>query len=222
MSTTLRGPVKKDAAETVTRTVTKRNLAGEDLGTVELAPSIFGVEVHEAVLHQVIVAQLAARRSGTQSTKTRSEVRGGGRKPFNQKGTGNARQGSTRSPIMAGGAVALGPKPRSYSQRTPKKMVRRALTSALSSKAAEDKVALIDAFTWDEPKTKDAVTALSALSLFGKVLCVLAPTDTVAARSMRNLPHVHTIAAAELNAYDVLNTDWILFTDETLPTEEES
>lgn len=222
MSTTLRGPVKKEAAPTVNRTVTRRNLAGEELGTVELAPSIFGVEVHEAVLHQVVVAQLAARRAGTQSTKTRSEVSGGGRKPFRQKGTGNARQGSTRSPLMPGGAVALGPKPRGYAQRTPKKMVRRALTSALSAKAAADQVALIDAFTWEEPKTKDAAAALSALSLFGKVLCVLAPTDTVAARSLRNLPQVRTIAAGELNAYDVLDADWVLFTDETLPSGEEA
>jgi large subunit ribosomal protein L4 len=167
-----------------------------------------------------VTAQLAARRSGTQSTKTRSEVRGGGAKPFRQKGTGNARQGTSRSPLMPGGAVALGPKPRSYAQRTPKKMVRKALYSALSAKAAENEIALIDAFTWDEPKTKDAATALVILELLGKVLCVVSPSDTVATKSFRNIPGVRTIAAAELNAYDVLNADWVLFTDDTLPTGE--
>jgi large subunit ribosomal protein L4 len=203
-----------------TRTVSRRTVTGEVLGEVTLAPTIFGIEPHAAVLHQVITAQLAARRAGTQSTKTRTEVRGGGRKPFRQKGTGNARQGTSRSPLMPGGGVALGPKPRGYAQRTPKKMVRLALYSALSAQAAEAGIALIDEFPWTEPRTREAAGALGALELVGKGLCVVAPTDDIATRSFRNLPFVTTIVVGDLNAYDVLNADWVLFTDATLPTGE--
>jgi large subunit ribosomal protein L4 len=187
------------------------------MGTVALDPEIFGIEPHMAVLHQVVKAQLAAKRAGTQSTLTRSEVRGGGRKPFRQKGTGNARQGSIRSPQWPGGGVALGPKPRSYSQKTPKKMIRLALHSALSDRAALERVALVDTFPWETPKTKDALGSLRTLGLEGRVLVVLSPEDIVAAVSFRNLPEVTTIAAGELNAYDVLRADWVLFTDATLP-----
>ena len=198
-------------------------MTGAVLGEVALEPSLFGIEPNVAVLHQVVTAQLAAKRAGTQSTKTRAEVRGGGRKPFRQKGTGNARQGTTRSPNMPGGGVALGPKPRGYAQRTPKKMIRLALASALSDRAGDGKVALVDSFaTWTEPKTKDAVAALAALELFGKVLVVLASDDHVAARSFRNLDVVRTVNAGELNAHDVLDADWVLFTDATLPAAKES
>ena len=215
---TLRGPVKKDRPAPEARSVTRRSLAGADLGTVALEPSIFGITPNVAVLHQVITAQLAAKRAGTQSTKTRKEVRGGGRKPFRQKGTGGARQGTIRAPHYPGGGIALGPKPRSYDQRTPKKMIRLALHSALSDRASESRVALVDSFgAWGAPRTKDALAALGALGLFGKVLVVLGRDDFVALRSFNNLDNVRTIDAGELNAYDVLDADWVLFTDETLP-----
>jgi large subunit ribosomal protein L4 len=218
----LRGPVKKDRPEPIARTVTRRDLSGAELGTVTLEPTIFGIEPHVAVLHQVITAQLAAKRAGTQSTKTRTEVRGGGKKPFRQKGTGSARQGTIRAPQYPGGGIAHGPKPRSYEQRTPKKMIRLALKSALSDRAAEERVALVDGFSsWTTPKTKDALGALVALDLLGKVLVVLGREDVVAYRSFKNLDFVTTIDAGELNAYDVLNADWILFTDETLPVAKE-
>jgi large subunit ribosomal protein L4 len=218
----LRGPVKKERPEPIARTVTRRSLDGAELGTVDLEPTIFGIEPHAAVLHQVVTAQLAAKRAGTQSTKTRKEVRGGGKKPFRQKGTGSARQGTIRAPHYPGGGIALGPKPRSYEQRTPKKMIRLALYSALSDRASEERIALVEGFgVWSEPKTKDAVAALGALGLFGKVLVVLGRDDVVAYRSFKNLDYVTTIDAGELNAYDVLNADWVLFSDESLPAAKE-
>jgi large subunit ribosomal protein L4 len=213
----VRGPVRKQRPEPVVRSVVRRDAAGNDLGTVDLEPDIFGIEPNQAVMHQVVTAQLAAARAGTQSTKTRAEVRGGGAKPFRQKGTGRARQGSTRSPSWAGGGVALGPKPRSYRQRTPKKMVRLALCSALSDRAAAERIVLVDTWGWDEPKTKAAVAALAALGLTGRVLVVLDYDDIVAERSFGNLPSVQTTLAGELSAYDVLRNDWIVFTDQTLP-----
>jgi large subunit ribosomal protein L4 len=218
---TLRGPVQKDRPEPQARSVDRRDATGTVLGTVALEPTIFGIEPNVAVLHQVITAQLAAKRSGTQSTRTRAEVRGGGRKPYRQKGTGNARQGSTRAPHFVGGGVTHAPKPRSYAQRTPKKMVRLALCSALSDRASESRVAVLDRFTWETPRTKDAVALLDALGLEGTVLVVVSPSDAIATRSMRNLERASTIVAGELNAYDVLANDWILFTDESLPTARE-
>ena len=220
---TLRGPVKKDRPEPAKRSAARKSLDGTALSTVALEPTIFGIEPNMAVLHQVIKAQLAAKRSGTQSTKTRKEVRGGGRKPFNQKGTGGARQGTIRAPQYPGGGIALGPKPRSYAQKTPKKMIRLALYSALSDRASMERVAIVDNFnTWTTPKTKDAITALAALGLDGKILVVLGSEDATALRSFRNLMNVKTIDAGEVNAYDVLDCDWILFTDETLPTLKEN
>jgi large subunit ribosomal protein L4 len=216
---TLRGPIKKDRPALIEHTVTRRSLSGAELGSVDLEPTIFGVTPNMAVMHQVVKAQLAAKRSGTQSTKTRKEVRGGGKKPFNQKGTGGARQGTIRAPHYPGGGIALGPKPRSYEQKTPKKMIRLALYSALSDRANMQRVAVIDNFdSWSAPKTKDAITSLAALGLEGKVLLVLGREDSTALRSFRNLTHVKTIDAGELNAYDVLNCDWLLFTDATLPS----
>jgi len=199
------------------RTVDRRRPDGEVTGRVTLPPEIFGIEPNLAVMHQVVTAQLAAARSGTQSTRTRAEVAGGGSKPYRQKGTGRARQGSIRSPQFAGGGVALGPKPRSYHQRTPKKMIRLALCSALSDRAAEEKVALVDTWGFEAPRTKQAVAALEALGISGKVLVVLDTGDLDAAYSFRNLPGVHIISVAELNAYDVLRHDWVVFTDATLP-----
>ena len=194
-----------------------RTPTGDSKGSVELDDALFGIEPNQAVLHQVVAAQLAARRRGTHSTLTRAEVRGGGAKPWRQKGTGRARQGSTRSPQWAGGGVAMGPKPRDYSQKTPKKMVQLALRSALSDRAAEGKVAVVDAWDFATPKTRDAVDALKALDLTGKVLVVLDRDDLTAFKSFRNLPEVHPILDAELNAYDILCNDWVVFTRATLP-----
>ena len=199
------------------RTVTRHSIDGTELGEVDLDPETFGIEPNQAVLHQVVTAQLAAARAGTQSTKTRSEVRGGGVKPFRQKGTGRARAGSSRSPVWVGGGVALGPKPRSYAQKTPKKMKALALRSALSDRAALGRVALVDQWSFEAPSTKAAVAALAALGLEGRVLVVLTADDFVADRSFGNLPEVQTLLAAELNAYDILVNDWVVFTDETLP-----
>ncbi len=212
-----RTPRRKERPEPVTHTVVRRDIEGTELGSVDLEPSIFGIEPNEAVLHQVVTAQLAAARSGTQSTKTRAQVRGGGAKPYRQKGTGRARQGSTRAPQWVGGGVALGPKPRDYRQRTPKKMVRLALHSALSDRAAAGRVAVVDAWSWDEPKTKSALAALAALGLSGKVLVVLDDGDGLADRSFANLQEIQTTIHSELAAYDVLRNDWVVFTDATLP-----
>ena len=213
---TPRGPVRRERRAPEARSVVRRDIEGQELGPVDLDPEVFGIEPNLAVLHQVVTAQLAAARSGTQSTRTRAEVRGGGAKPYRQKGTGRARQGSTRAPHWAGGGVALGPKPRSYRQRTPKKMVRLALRSALSDRAAEGRIALVDSWSWSEPRTKSAVAALGALGLEGRVLVVLTGFDLVADRSFANLPEVDTTLVSELSAYDVLRSDWVVFTDETL------
>ena len=191
---------------------------GKKTTTTELDDAVFAIEPNGAVLHQVVTAQLAARRSGTQSTKTRSEVAGGGAKPWKQKGTGRARQGSIRSPQWKGGGVALGPKPRSYAQRTPKKMVRLALRSALSDRAADGKVKVVD-FAWDTPKTAQAVAALADLGVAGKVLLVAPATDIAIWKSFRNLTGVHLLTPGELNAYDVLVADWIVFTPGSVPTD---
>ena len=208
---------KKERPAPVTRTAPHRNAAGHDLGTVDLEPTVFGLEPNRALLHQVITAQLAAARSGTQSTKTRAEVRGGGAKPFRQKGTGRARQGSSRSPSMIGGGVALGPKPRSYAQRTPKKMVRQALLSALSDRAEIGRIAVIDDWKIEAPKTKDAATVIRKLRLSGTVLVVVAQDELDVERSFANLPQVQTTTFGELSAHDVIRADWLVFSDRTLP-----
>lgn len=198
-------------------TVTVRTPSGGEAGTVDLDDAWFGIEPNVPVMHQVVTAQLAARRSGTQSTKTRAEVAGGGAKPWKQKGTGRARQGSIRSPQWRGGGVALGPKPRSYAQRTPKKMVRLALRSALSDRAADGKVVVVDEWAFSEPRTKDAVAVLEALALDGRVLVVLGRDEAAAAKSFRNLTSVQLIEAGQLNTHDVLVNDWVVFTRATLP-----
>ncbi len=196
---------------------------GADAASVELPDDLFGIEPNTAVMHQVVTAQLAAKRSGTHSTKTRAEVRGGGAKPWRQKGTGRARQGSIRAPQWTGGGVAHGPKPRDYTQRTPKKMVRLALRSALSDRASDNKVIVVDEWGIDEPKTRDAVNMLGALGLRTKgerhprVLVVLLGEDQAAWKSLRNLgERVHLITPQELNTYDVLVNDWIVFSKATL------
>jgi large subunit ribosomal protein L4 len=214
----LRHTVKRERPAPVARTAPRRNAAGHDLGTVDLEPTVFGLTPNRAVLHQVVTAQLAAVRAGTQSTRTRAEVRGGGAKPFRQKGTGRARQGSTRSPSMSGGGVALGPKPRSYAQHTPKKMVRLALLSALSDRADIGRIAVLDDWGIDEPDTREAATILRKLKLKGSVLVVLANDQINLALSLRNLPEAAITTHAELSAHDVIKADWLLFSDRTLPT----
>jgi large subunit ribosomal protein L4 len=191
---------------------------GTVAGQVDLDPLWFGVQPNVPVMHQVVTAQLAAARAGTQSTKTRAEVRGGGKKPFRQKGTGRARAGSTRAPNWSGGGVALGPKPRSYAQKTPKKMIALALRSALSDRAGLGKVAVVDAWSFDGPKTKAAVAALAALELADtRVLIVLEDEDEAVYKSFRNLPGVQLIFTGELNAYDILCNECIVFSRNTLP-----
>jgi large subunit ribosomal protein L4 len=196
--------------------ITLKSRDGRDAGTVELADAVFGIQPNVPVMHQVVTAQLAHRRAGTHSTKTRSEVRGGGAKPYRQKGTGNARQGSTTAPHYSGGGIALGPRPRSYSQRTPKKMIRLALRSALSDRAREGKVLVVDDWGFEQPKTKDAKAALAALGIERRALVVVDRDDAAAALSFRNLAEVQLIEPPELNAYDVLCNEWIVFTRATL------
>ena len=189
---------------------------GSTSGEMTLDSEIFGIEPNMNVLHQVITAQLAAKRHGSANTKTRAEVRGGGRKPWRQKGLGRARHGSIRSPQWVGGGVAHGPKPRSYAQRTPKKMKRLALRSALSVRASEQAVKVIDDFDWAAPKTKQAVTLLHAVGATTKTLVVLSSLDGIAARSFRNLPDVILSEPGHLTPYHILWADQVLFTSHTV------
>ena len=189
---------------------------GTPKGDVPLDPAVFGIEPNISVMHQVVNAQRAAARSGTASTKTRSEVRGGGRKPWRQKGLGRARHGSIRSPQWVGGGVVFGPHPRDYSQRTPKKMKKLALRSALSARASEGSIKVVETLDWAEPKTKKASALLAAVGATRKALIVLGPADRVAERSFRNLPHVMLTRSGQLSAYDVLWADTVLFTTDTL------
>jgi len=204
-------------------TVDVTTVAGAKGGSVELPDELFGIEPNVAVMHQVVTAQLAAARAGTHSTKTRAEVKGGGAKPWRQKGTGRARQGSIRSPHWRGGGIAHGPKPRDYRQRTPKKMVRLALCSALSDRAAEGKVMVVDDWGIDAPRTKRAKEVLEALGLRAKgqrddrVLLVLERTEEATWKSFRNLgDRVQIVLPEELNPYDVLVNDWIVFSTASL------
>ncbi len=199
--------------------VTMKTPAGKDSGSVELLDTVFGVQPNVPVMHQVVTAQLAHRRAGTQSTKTRSEVSGGGKKPFGQKGTGGARQGSTRAPHYTGGGIALGPKPRKYSQRTPKKMVKLALASALSDRVLNNRVVVVDDWGFSAPSTKSAQAALKALGINGSVLVVVGSTEANVAKSFRNLFDVQVVQQSELNTYDVLCNEWIVFSKSTLPAE---
>lgn len=188
---------------------------GASRGEVTLDAAVFGIEPNMAVMHQVVTAQLAGARSGTASTRTRGEVRGGGRKPWRQKGLGRARQGSIRAPHWSGGGVAHGPKPRSYAQRTPKKMKRLALRSALSARASEGAVKVLEGFEWDTPKTKQAVALLAALGATGKTLVVAERTDAVV-RSFRNLAEVRFAEPGHVTTYDVLWSDDVVFTTDSV------
>ena len=189
---------------------------GKENGMIDLDPEVFGIEPNLDVLHQVITAQLAGARVGSASTKTRSEVRGGGKKPWAQKGLGRARHGSSRSPIWAGGGVAHGPKPRKYDQRTPKKMKRLALRSALSARASESAVRVVDSIDWTTPKTKDAASLLNAIDATTKTLVVLGAGETVARKSLRNLENVVLTMPGQVTPYDVLWSDVVVFTTGTL------
>lgn len=192
---------------------------GKTNGSVDLPGEIFEREASVALMHQVVNAQLAAARQGTHSTKTRGEVRGGGRKPFRQKGTGRARQGSIRAPHYTGGGVVHGPKPRDYSQRTPKKMIRAALFGALTNRAAGERIHVIDELVpGQNPSTKTARTFIERLTERKSVLLVINREDVTARRSANNLPGVHVIESSQLNAYDVLNSDDVVFSVGALHT----
>ncbi len=188
---------------------------GSPVGDVLLDPEVFGAAPNIPLMHQVVTAQLAAARVGSANTKTRAEVRGGGRKPWRQKGLGRARHGSRRSPQWAGGGVVHGPKPRSYRQRTPKKMRRLALHSALSTRAAEGRITVIGT-PWSEPRTKKARAFLSAVEASGKALVVHLPSDAVTPLAFRNLPDVVVTSPGQLTAYDVLWADHVIFTADAL------
>jgi len=204
-------------AKTDVREIPVRTPDGKKDGSVELPADLFDVEPNIALMHQVVTAQLAAKRQGTHSTKTRGEVSGGGRKPYRQKGTGRARQGSTRAPQFTGGGVVHGPKPRDYSQRTPKKMIAAALRGALSDRARNDRIhAVTELVGGQTPSTKSAKSFLATLTERRKVLVVIGRSDEVSAKSVRNLPGVHVIAPDQLNTYDVLDADDLVFSVEAL------
>jgi len=198
-------------------TIDVRDATGGTTGSVELPAEIFDVTANVPLMHQVVVAQLAAARQGTHKTKTRGEVRGGGRKPYRQKGTGRARQGSTRAPQFTGGGVVHGPVPRDYSQRTPKKMKQAALRGALSDRARGGKVHVLASLVSGEtPSTKTAVKALAGITTSRHVLVVCERTDELTWKSLRNVVNVHLIAPDQLNTYDVLVSDDVVFTEAAL------
>ena len=186
------------------------NMAGKEVAKIDLADAVFGIEPNKAVLHMAVVNYLANQRQGTQSTLTRTEVRGGGKKPWRQKGTGHARQGSTRSPQWTHGGVALGPKPRDYSYSLNKKVKRLAVKSALSAKVLEENLIVVDAITMNEYKTKDMVAMLSALGADKKALIVLPEVDAKVIKSASNIKGVKTAQVNELNVYDILNNDKLI------------
>jgi large subunit ribosomal protein L4 len=199
------------------REVPVRTPAGESTGSVTLPGELFDANANVSLMHQVVVAQLAAARQGTHSTKTRAQVSGTGAKPYRQKGTGRARQGSLRAPQFAGGGVSHGPQPRNYDQKTPKKMKAAALRGALSDRAREDRVHVVSAFVeGDAPSTKSALAVLDALTTAKRVLIVLDREDVLNWVSLRNVPRVHLIEAGQLNTYDVLVADEVVFTEAAL------
>ena len=199
------------------RNVDVIDLKGKKAGSVVLPGSIFDVPTNIPLMHQVVVAQLAAARQGTHATKTRGDVAGGGKKPFRQKGTGNARQGSIRAPHVTGGGIVHGPQPRDYDQRTPKKMKQGALRSALSDRARADRIHVVTAlFEGEKPSTKAALAALRAIVEDRQALVVLERGNELTALSLRNVPEVHVLWADQLNTYDVLDADDIVFTQAAL------
>jgi len=202
---------------TSTLTLDVRGPDGATTGSVELPAEIFDVQANIALMHQVVVAQLAAARQGTHATKTRGEVRGGGAKPYKQKGTGRARQGSIRAPQFTGGGVVHGPQPRTYEQRTPKKMKAAALRGALSDRARNGRVHVVTALVeGDAPSTRAAAAALAGIASARRVLVVAERTDSLTWKSLRNVDAVHLLAPDQLNTYDVLVSDEVVFTAEAL------
>jgi large subunit ribosomal protein L4 len=200
-------------------TVSVVSPSGEQTSSVDLPDSIFAAKVNIPLMHQVVVAQRAAARQGTHATKTRGMVSGGGKKPYRQKGTGRARQGSTRAPQFTGGGIAHGPQPRSYAQKTPKKMKAAAQRGALSDRAANERVYVVTSFVeGDVPRTKDAVTVLDRVTggAVRNILVVARHDDEVTWKSLRNVPAVHLIAEDQLNTYDVLLSDHLVFTEAAL------
>ena len=198
-------------------TVDLIDVKGKKSGSVDLPEALFDATTNVPLIHQVVTAQLAAARQGTQSTLRRGEVSGTGKKPFKQKGTGRARQGSIRMPQHRGGGIIHGPKPRDYAERTPKKMIAAALRGALSDRARNGKVFIVDQFgIKDNPSTKAASELLSGISQLSKVLVVLDRSDEVSLRSLRNIQDVHVIAVDQLNAYDVLKAEDVVFTKAAL------
>ena len=205
------------ATEPTTRTLEVRTAGLEADRSVDLPGEVFDVQTNVPLIHQVVVAQLAAARQGTHSTKTRGEVRGGGKKPYRQKGTGRARQGSTRAPQFVGGGTVHGPTPRDYAQRTPKKMKAAALRGALSDRARNGRLFVVDRLsTTDAPSTKDAVRLLAGLTTSRHVLVVAERDDTITWKSLRNVPTVHLLSPGQLNTYDVLVSDDVVFTEASL------
>ena len=199
------------------RTIDVLDLKGKKAGTVDLPAEVFDVETNIPLMHQVVVAQLAAGRQGTHATKTRGMVSGGGKKPFRQKGTGNARQGSIRAPHFTGGGIVHGPQPRDYSQRTPKKMKVGALRSALSDRARNGRIHVVPAlFEGEKPSTKQALAAVRALVADRPALVVLERGDELSALSLRNAREVHVLWADQLNTYDVLDNEDVIFTQGAL------
>lgn len=190
------------------------NQSGSQVGEIELNDSVFGIEPHTHVLHEAVLMQRASMRQGTHKVKGRSEVRGGGRKPWRQKGTGRARQGSIRSPQWVGGGTVFGPTPRSYSYKLPKKVRRLALKSALSSKVQEENIVVLESLAFDAPKTKDVVAMLSALNVDNKVLIVTADKDETVVRSASNLKNVKVLTQSEVNVLDLLTHDKLILTKE--------
>jgi len=189
---------------------------GKKVGEQELDAAVFGVKVNVPLMHQVVTAGMAAQRAGTHSTKTRAEVSGGGKKPWRQKGTGRSRHGSSRSPIWVGGGIAHGPKPKDYDKRVPKKMKRLALLSALTDRAGEGRITIVDGLSFDEPSTKEALGVLERLKADGLVLLVLAAPDIAIEKSFRNLSQVRVAYAGNLGTHEILYADWVVFTKDAI------
>ena len=197
------------------------NMLGAQVGEIELNDDVFGIEPNKAVMYDFIKMQLANKRQGTSSTKTRTEVRGGGKKPWRQKGTGRARVGSSRNPVWRGGGIAFGPKPRDYSYKLPQKVRRLALRSALSSKALDNKIVVVDEFNIDQPKTKVMVQALEALKVGKKTLLVTADGNVNVVKSARNIEGIKPMRADFINVYDILKHDTLLMTKDAVAMVEE-
>ncbi len=197
------------------------NMLGEEIDEIELSDEVFGVDINERAVHEVVKSQLASRRQGTQSAKTRTEVRGGGRKPWRQKGTGRARQGSIRAPHWVGGGVTFAPKPRDYSYKVPKKVRRLAMKSALTSKAINNEIIVLDELTLEAPKTKEMVKMLGNVNADNKALIVMDEKNDNIVKSAKNIPNVETILVDTLNVYDILNYDSFIITKAAVKKVEE-